>query len=221
MYETIKEILRSVYGWLDTEAPAPDNTNLYVEQNPTYTADDVAAVLDTYLDRYDAQAPPDGWPGTSKEYARHRMFTEGVEYWEYNTAIALGMIVEPIVVQGRVAQNVNEWWDNQEKNLNYIGYTLLDDTVQGDAERELRWNEATSMRFGDDWAFAGLTLVYQILTREGLLKKWTPPGLFPPAEYLGGDVRKFYGSNAQKVLDNLLASYHGKPPVWDENWLPL
>ena len=221
MYDEVKEILRSVCDWLPTEAPAPDAVAQYAADNPTLAAANIAAILDSYLDRFSSQAPPYGWTGTSKEYARHRMFTEGVEYWEYNTAIALGMIVEPIVVQGRIAENVNEWWDNQEKNLNYIGYTLLDDTEAGNAERESRWNEATSLKFGDDWAFAGLTLVYQILTREGLLKKWVPPGMFPPSEYLGGDIRKFYGSTAQKVLDNLFASYHGKPPVWDENWLPL
>ena len=218
MYQLIVQNLRSLFGWHADQAPERSAIEEFLGANPDETAESVAARLDGYLtDATAGQKPPYGWPGTAKDFLRHDMFTEGVKYWNENTDIALGVITIPVVAQGRIARTVDEWWENQEKGLSYLGYPLLDaGNPASEAEREQRMAAAAQIPFA--WLFAGLGLVYQVLTREGLLKKWLKGQMTPPVEHLGGDVTRFYGCNAQQVLDNLLAAQAGRPPKWLEDW---
>lgn len=220
LHELVATILRSHFGWPADEAPEPTAVDEFAEANPDLSAEEIAARIDGYLDdATHGQAPPYGWTGTAKEYLRQTYFTHGVKYWRENTNIALGVIVIPHVPQGRIAKTVDEWWDNQEKGLSYLGYPLLGDTPLGNEEKAARWAAASAIPYA--WLFTGLGLVYQLLTREDMLKKWVKPGFTPPAEHLGGKVENFYGCNAQKVLDNLLAGQKGRPPRWldDQGWI--
>jgi hypothetical protein len=219
MHAEVTTVLRASHGWHADESPEPTAVDEYAVANPGLAAEGIAAQIDGYLDdATHGQAPPDGYRGTAKEHLRFKMFSDGVKYWKENTNIALGVIVLPVVAQGRIAKTVAEWWENQEKGLSYLGFPLLDDTPQGNEERAERWAAASRYDAASEpWYLAGLALVYQMLTREGLLKKWAKPGFAPPSEYLGGAVQTFYDSNAQKVLDNLLAAQKGKVKWFTDN----
>lgn len=215
-YDSLCQYLRTALGWTQYESPAPVAVDDYCAEYPGITVEEVAAVLDGYLhDHYDNTEPPYGYAGSAYEWARYEFFSTGKEYWELNTQIALGMTVETPVPHQPGAKDVATWWAYQDHNDNYLGYPLLDlDTPEGAAEKENRWNAALTENVPAAWQLAGLTLVYQILTREGMLKKWVTPGFAPPSEYLGGKIENFYGLSAQQILDNLWGEQAGKGHRW-------
>ena len=206
MYETLVQILRTTFGWAWREAPEPTAVEEFLTSVPGATVDSVISRLEEHLSDVSAGKPrPYDFAGTARDYERQRRFVEGQEYWRTNTLVALGLAVEPVVAQGRIARTVAEWWDNQTRGLSYLGYPLLaPDTPAGAAEAEARRQSAE--RPPIPFVLAGLGALAQFLIREGLLKRGVPAGLGWPAEYLGGKPEAFAGFDAQKVLDNLHAA---------------
>ena len=215
MIEAVTTILRNIFGWENDEAPAPGAVEEYARLNPKAGADSIAATLENWLINTSLNLPkPYGWPGTAKTYLRMKAFTDGVEMWETKTAIALGLYVEPEVVQGPEAHNVDEWWANLMECLSYEGFKLLDlETTEGSDE----WNKrlAVATKIPALWALSGLSLVYQILVLQGWHKPWVG-GFGAPVV----NVRDYIGASGQKILDNLWAVKARRPPTWfaDKAW---
>lgn len=205
-YEQVLSILHDSRGWPADCAPAPEATALALE---TRTPDEVAEALESWLDAKSAGRPaPPNYPGTFREYLRYSYFSNGTEYWEENTQIALGFIALPIVSQDRVARTVDEWRENQSKGISYLGFRLYDpDNPMSVAEWENRLAAAARYdRHSAPWYDAGMGETYRVLTTEGLFKKWVAASFVKPAEYLDGNIETFYGSALQQVLDNLHAA---------------
>ena len=220
-YELLLEILRTVFGWRpadapEPEAPEPDAVADYLAAHPDATPAEVAARLDGFLARK-AGALAALPPAQAKAVLRHRMFARNVKFWELNTRVGLGLAVEPVFPRsGPIATTVEEWAANLDAGLDHRGYPLLDDTPEGRDEMAERRRAAQYPPW--EWLFAGLADSYRLLTVAGLLKKWVRPGLVPPAELLGGDIRAFIGSKPLQILDNLRAAEAGRPPMWLEDW---
>lgn len=209
MHTEVATILRASFGWKADESPEPTATDEFAAANPGLTADGIAGVFESWLDtKSQGMPPPPDYDGTYREWLRYSYFASGKEYWKENTNIALGVVELPVVSQDRIARTVEEWRDNQTKGVSYLGFRLYE---PGNPLSVKEWEErlAAAVRYdaaSAPWYSAGLAEVYQVLTIEGLLKKWVKPGFVKPSEYAGGDIENFYGSNPQKILDNLHAA---------------
>lgn len=206
MHKEVTAVLRASFGWQHDEAPEPAAVEEFAAANPDLTAEDIAAIFESWLDTTSAGVPPPpDYGGTYREWLRYAYFSAGTEYWRENTNITLGVIVLPVVSQDRIAREVWEWRDNQIKGISYLGFRLYNpENPMSVKEWEAR--KAAAASYNAPWYDAGLADVYRLLTIEGLLKKWVEPGFAPPAELYGGRVETYYGANPQKVLDNLHAA---------------
>lgn len=208
MYETVVSILRGApYNWPSDCAPEPTAIEEALTV-PGNTPETVAARLEDFCRAQAAKiADPYGIPGAAYNLIRYRFFSRNREMWRSNTRIALGLVVEVPVPQGRVARNVIDWWANQEENVSYLGYPMLPlDDADGVKEREGRWRAALPENVPPIWSLNGLGIVYQFLVREGLNTEWRGFGYFGSERSAWDDYRNFLGLTAEMVLDNLHAA---------------
>ena len=206
--EQVNEILQNTYGWPVDCAPAPNATATALE---TMTDQVVADKMEAYCRAF-TQAPY-GYPGTAYEWARFAYFNEGVEYWELNTQIALGLTVETPVPTVPEAKTVSEWWNQQDHNWTRKGDNKLWDENDADS---VAWHEklfAAALTVPPEWTVGTDPVIYQLACREGYIQ----PGMSGfHAAYASQTPRyaDVMGLTAQQYLDNLRAADRGMPRPW-------
>lgn len=192
-YEQVVAILRRPENdWSVLEAPAPDATNLALQ---TMTPEEVATMLEEFLN---AQAgttlPPYGAIESNTTIVRRRLFTEGVKFWELNTAQALGsQPLDPPVDTIGEAKTVADWWGHQEILRNRLGEKLCS------ADEFARRNAAAD-NVPLDWIAKDMDpLIFQLMTREG----------FPAPS-----IASARGLTASMWLDNMRCVDRTAPLAW-------
>lgn len=208
MSNEVNEYLATTYGWPFDVTPAPDPVQFELDKGRT--VEEVGDQLDQYVVDASAQfEAPYGYPGTSYEYQRYRLFCTGREYWDLNTKIALGQTQElPVPVLGPNCKSVMEWHDNQAHNINRKGDGKLSDDP---ATLDARWVASNQVPL--EWAQAGKDDIWALAVREGYI----PTGVSGfEAAYAAttpslDDVRFL---DAQMWLTNLTCDDKGKPRKW-------
>jgi hypothetical protein len=203
--ENVTNILRNQYRWTATCAPAPQATETALIESDEEA---VAFTLDGYVNGIVAAGIP--WnvkPEDGYEWACRQVFTINQKYWEYNTQLALGFIVEPPVDTIGQAQSATQWWNHQELLRNRLGELLC-------AQEEFDRRKAYVNLVPLEWSmWPGGPMIYQLAVREGYM----PVGMmmFDPA-YLQTNPKldEVRGLDATQWLQNLQADSARKPRPW-------
>lgn len=213
MYQPVVEILRS-RGWPAGTAPAPEATAKALAAG---TPDEVAATLDGWVnaavDSTDAPHGITGWD-EFRRWVIRRSFTAGQKFWELNTQIALGWVVEPPIDRVPEAQSADEWHRNLSERRSRLGYVLLDATPQGDAELARRKAAATDVPRA--WRVAGKADIWYLAVLEGMQK--APLDGFSAAYAANSpslDSVRFL--DADQWLANLRADDKRRPRPWNDD----
>ena len=201
-YQQVLEVLRSKYGWPLDCAPAPEATTKALE---TQTPEEVAATLDGYVRGCMAGRRPDGLSTDTDWYKQiaHEAFAIGKEMWEYGTYIALGFIVESPEDKIDAARSVAEWRRNQLLGRSWEGYRLLDDTPEGNADRDRRAAKAADVPL--EWAAAGKAEIWARACVEGFIPA-TIDALSAAYAVHYPSLDSVRNLDCQQFLDNLHAS---------------
>jgi hypothetical protein len=207
-YDDVLLTLRETYEWPLDVSPAPDPVQ--VELDKEATPSDIAMTLDNYVVNSAAQfAPPYGYPGTSYEYQRYRLFCTGKEYWDLNTKLALGQTVEiPVPMLGYNSRSVTEWHDNQAHNVNRKGDgKLLDD------EAALAARRAHAANVPLEWAQANKNDIWELAVVEGYIPTGVD-GFEAAYAQTSPSLDSVLFLSAQQWLTNLTCDDKGKPSKW-------
>lgn len=185
----VEAILHDKHGWSEFAGPAPIATAVALETAPP---SDVASALTNWVKS--AQASyiyPSFWQAT------YSLFCRGREYWEHDTAIALGQQVEFKAENVGRATTVTEWMDRLNHGYNRQGYKDLNAapwTKQGQLRRAAAETAPPE--------FAGYEQIWALAVIAGYI----PVGLtgFDPA-YMQKVPRlsEIRGLDAQKWVENL------------------
>lgn len=210
-YDTVNEILHTIYGWTETTAPEPAATNAQLAVDSPETC---AEKLDAAVRAVVAAGIP--WnvkPEDGYEWACRQKFTENQKYWSYNTQLAFGQIVEKPVDTIGAAQSASQWWNHQDMLRNRLGELLCE---QSEFDRRRAYVNIVPL----EWStWAGGPLIYQLAVREGML----PVGMamFDPA-YLQSNPKlaEVRGLDATQFLQNLQADSARKPRPWLVGGIP-
>lgn len=201
-YNTVLTLLREQYNWPAGVSPAPGPVNVALER---YKPSEIASMLEQYCQN--VGPAPWGYPGRAIEWARYRLFNDGVEYWDLNTAIALGQQTEIQVERFRDAVSVSEWLDNLDKGYNRLGFK--DDP--SDKEREARAAKAAQVPL--EWSMAGAGLIYQLAVLSGTIQTGMT-GFHVAYASTSPTLAEVRGLDAQQWLDNLRCDDRKKPRKW-------
>lgn len=212
-YDAVVSILRS-RDWPEGTAPAPGPVATALQsQTPEQVADALEGWIDNVVDSTEPPHGISGW-GAFHRWVCHRVFSAGREYWEYNTAIALGQVVEPPVDRVPEAQSADEWHRNHSNGRNRLGYRLLDDTPEGAAELARRQARAADVPRA--WRVAGRADIWSLAVMEGMQK--APLDGFSAAYAANSpslDSVRFL--DADQWLSNLRADDRRKPRPWNDD----
>lgn len=207
-YENVLQILSETYGWPSDTTPAPDPVQVEIDKG--VPDESIAAALDQYVvDTALQYPPPYGYPGTSYEYQRYRLFCTGKEYWSLNTSIALGQTVEmPVPQLGYNSKSVAEWHDNQAHNVNRKGDGRLSDDP---ATLEARWAHSNSVPL--EWAQAEKNDIWTLAVREGYIPTGVD-GFEAAYAQTSPSLDSVRFLDAQQWLTNLTCDDKPKPRKW-------
>lgn len=201
-YSTVVTLLRDQYGWPVGVGPAPQPVAVALQR---YKPSEIASMLEQYCQS--AGPAPFGYPGSSVEWARYRLFNDGVEYWDLNTGLALGQVVELPVEKIREALSVSEWLDNLSKNHDRLGFKA----ELTDVQREARAAKASQVPL--EWSIAGAGLIYQLAVLSGTIQTGLT-GFQVAYQSKSPSLQEVRGLDAQQWLDNLRCDDAKKPRKW-------
>ena len=191
--ETLKVLRSDPYNWPLDCAPAPKQTAKALETNKP---EDIARSIDNWCWQQSAGVAHYGIDaGGLGAYAlvRYRNFSVGREYWEYNTAIALGFTHELPEDRTRAARTATEWAENLNVGRDYMGYRNHDPASEEGARRR-----AKAANVPLEWQSGDLARVWEFLALSDY-----PANL---DDHCGPDI--------QQVLENLWARQQGAPIPW-------
>lgn len=215
-YDAVLGILRGPsvpQPWPDDVAPAPSATETALQ---TMSPRDVAGRIEEFLWSAAGSINPPHPLKTQDEcyvYLRYQYFSIGKEYWEYNTAIALGQIIEPPVDKVAEAKSVSEWLANQANGRTRQGYVLYEtDNPASMADRVRREARAAAPPY--EWSMLGKQLHWQLAVLEGYYA--TPVDALSAAYSVKvPSLDSIRNLDAQQWLDNLRCDdNHHKPRKW-------
>lgn len=202
MYDTVVSILRSEYGWPADCAPAPEATALALADS---SPEQIASTLDAYVRAGMTGRRPDGLDSDAAWYGQlvTETFTVGREMWEFGTALALGLTVEPPEDKIAAARSVAEWRANQAVGRSWEGFRLLDDTTEGQAEMARRKARADGVPL--DWAQEGKAEIWARCCIEGFVPA-TTDALSAAYAVKYPSLDSIRHLDARQFLDNLHAA---------------
>jgi len=209
-YGEVVQILRDEYFWPVGVSPAPGAVATALA---TQTPEQVASVLERFCRGWaENNEPPYGYPVSGPqgayEWYRYRCFSDGKEYAELDSSIALGLQHELPEDRIREAKSVSEWIENMEMGRDRLGYKAIDITSEWWAMRK-----AKAAQVPLEWSMAGAGLIYQLAVLSGTIQVGLT-GFAVAYASTSPRLAEVRGLDAQMWLDNCRADDVHKPRPW-------